>query len=66
MILGLLISILSATYTITSSSSVEESGNMPEEIAAASPADMNIYYSAERQALYGVVGIEIALLEDAI
>ena len=29
MILGLLISILSATYTITSSSSVEESGNIP-------------------------------------
>ena len=29
MILGLLISILSATYTITSSSSIEESGTIP-------------------------------------
>lgn len=34
MILGLLISILSATYTITSSSSVEESGNIPVGSAA--------------------------------
>lgn len=43
---------------------LEKCGYLPEEIATASPADMNVYYSAERQALYGVVGIEIALLEE--
>lgn len=43
---------------------LEKCGYLPEEIATASPADMNVYYSAERQAQYGVVGIEIALLED--
>lgn len=43
---------------------LDKCGYLPEEIAAASPADMNVYYSAERQAQYGVVGIEIVLLED--
>ena len=43
---------------------LEKCGYLPEEIATASPADMNVYYSAERQAQYGVVGIEIALLEE--
>lgn len=43
---------------------LDRCGYLPEEIATASPADMNVYYSAERQALYGVVGIEIALLEE--
>ena len=43
---------------------LEKCGYLPEEMATASPADMNVYYSAERQAQYGVVGIEIALLEE--
>ena len=43
---------------------LDRCGYLPEEIATASPADMNVYYSAERQAQYGVVGIEIALLEE--
>ena len=43
---------------------LDKCGYLPEEIAAASPADMNVYYSAERQAQYGVVGIEIALIEE--
>ena len=42
---------------------LEKCGYAPEEIATASPTDMDVYYSAERQAQYGVVGIEIALLE---
>ena len=43
---------------------LDKCGYLPEELSTASPADMNVYYSAERQALYGVLGIEIALLED--
>ncbi len=43
---------------------LERCGYLPEELATASPEDMNIYYSAEKQALYGVVGIEIALIEE--
>ena len=43
---------------------LEKCGYLPEEIATASPADMNVYYSAERQAQYGVVGIEIALIQE--
>ena len=43
---------------------LEKCGYLPEEIATASPEDMNVYYTAERQAQYGVVGIEIALLEE--
>lgn len=45
---------------------LDQCGYLPEEISSASPADMNVYYSAERQAQYGVVGIEIALLEDEL
>ena len=41
---------------------LDKCGYLPEEIDTASPEDMNIYYSAERQAQYGVVGIEIALI----
>ena len=41
---------------------LDKCGYLPEEIATASPEDMNIYYSAERQAQFGVVGIEIALI----
>ena len=43
---------------------LDKCGYLPEEMATASPADMNVYYPAERQALYGVVGIEIALIEE--
>ena len=43
---------------------LDKCGYLLEEIATASPADMNVYYSAEKQAQYGVVGIEIALIEE--
>ena len=43
---------------------LERCGYLPEEIPTASPADMNLYYSAEKQEKYGVVGIEIALSEE--
>lgn len=43
---------------------LDKCGYLPEELPAASPEDMNVYYSAEKQALYGVVGIEIALLKE--
>ena len=43
---------------------LEECGYLPEELAEASPADMNVYYSAEKQADFGVVGIEISLVEE--
>lgn len=43
---------------------LEQCGYLPEEVATASPSDMNVYYSAERQACYGVVGIEIALVKE--
>ena len=33
-----------------------------EEEDIASPADMNLYYSGDRQRKYGVVGIELKLL----
>ena len=36
-------------------------GYMAEDVAGAHPSDMGQYYSAEEQAEYGVVGIEIAL-----
>lgn len=41
---------------------LDKCGYLPEELATAAPEDMNVYYSAEKQAQYGVVGIEIALL----
>lgn len=44
--------------------SLDKCGYLPEELATAAPEDMNVYYSVEKQALYGVVGIEIALLEE--
>ena len=34
-------------------------GYLPEELASASPHDMNEYYPPEKQAKYGVLGIEI-------
>lgn len=43
---------------------LEKCGYLPEELADASPEDMNMYYSAEKQARYGVVGIEMSLVEE--
>ncbi len=43
---------------------LDRCGYLPEEIPTASPEDMNVYYSADKQALYGVVGIEIVLIEE--
>ena len=40
---------------------LEQCGYLPEEAAAASPKDMEVYYTAEEQARYGVVGIELEL-----
>ena len=34
-------------------------GYTPADVATASPADMDAYYSAEEQKQYGVVGIEL-------
>ncbi len=44
---------------------LERCGYLPEEVAGASPADMNAYYSPEQQERCGVVGIEIRLLPSA-
>jgi len=43
---------------------LDKCGYLPEELASAAPADMDVYYSAEKQANYGVVGIEIQLIEE--
>lgn len=40
-----------------------ECGYTEEDIDTASPSDMDIYYSKERQASYGVVAIEIRLVD---
>ncbi len=37
-------------------------GYTREDVRSASPCDMELYYSKERQQQYGVVGIEIALI----
>lgn len=39
-------------------------GYTKEEAQTAGPEDMNLYYSVEEQSKYGVVGIEIALIEE--
>lgn len=38
---------------------LERCGYRPEEVASASPKDMELYYSSQEQAQYGVVGIEL-------
>lgn len=38
-------------------------GYTPEEAAAASPRDMDSYYSKEKQEKYSVVGIKVRLLD---
>lgn len=40
---------------------LEKCGYLPSEIPAASPKDMEAYYSPAQQAQFGVVGIEITL-----
>ena len=40
-----------------------ECGYTAEDVHTASPRDMEMYYSVEKQRQYGVVGIEIALLQ---
>ena len=42
---------------------LEKCGYLPEELSEASPEDMNVYYSQEKQSTYGVVGIEIQRIE---
>ena len=42
---------------------LDQCGYLPEELALARPEDMDIYYPPEKQAQYGVVGIEIELLD---
>lgn len=37
---------------------------LPEELATARPEDMELYYPPEKQRHYGVVGIEIELLDE--
>lgn len=37
-------------------------GYLPDELANASPKDMDAYYSPEEQMHYGVLGIEIELI----
>lgn len=41
-------------------------GYTEETIGTASPEDMNQYYSVEEQARYGVVGIEIRIVDGTI
>ena len=40
---------------------LEQCGYLSEELATASPKDMEAYYTPEEQALHGVVGIELEL-----
>lgn len=37
-------------------------GYTPDDVDTAKPSDMELYYSAERQKKYGVVGIELELI----
>lgn len=39
-------------------------GYTHQDVAAARPEDMDVYYSKERQAKYGVLGIEIKLIKE--
>ena len=43
---------------------LERCGYLPDEVATASPADMNVYYTEEKQDQYGVVAIEIQLIQE--
>ena len=41
---------------------LDKCGYLPHELPTASPKDMELYYSPEKQKCYGVVGIEIELI----
>ncbi len=41
---------------------LEQCGYLPEELAAASYKDMELYYAPEEQLKFGVVGIDIRLV----
>lgn len=41
---------------------LEQCGYRPDELAQASPKDMEAYYTPEQQKRYGVLGIEIQLI----
>ena len=41
---------------------LDKCGYLPKELAAAAPEDMQAYYSSEKQKQYGVVGIELELI----
>lgn len=43
---------------------LDKCGYLPEELPIASPKDMEAYYSKEKQAQYGVVGIELEVLTE--
>lgn len=45
---------------------LEKCGYAAHQLSAASPQDMLTYYSAEQQAQYGVVGIEIRLNKNTV
>ena len=45
---------------------LDRCGYTPDEVASASPMDMNQYYSPEQQMQYGVVGIELQRNEEDI
>ena len=41
---------------------LDKCGHLPNELATAAPEDMEAYYSVEKQKLYGVIGIELELI----
>lgn len=41
---------------------LDKCGYLPNELATAAPEDMEAYYSVEKQKLYGVIGIELELI----
>ena len=41
---------------------LEKCGYLPEEVATASPKDMEAYYTPAQQAEHGVLGIEIQVI----
>lgn len=42
---------------------LDRCGYLPDELADARPEDMDLYYPPEKQRQYGVVGIEIEMIE---
>ena len=43
---------------------LDKCGYQPHELATAAPEDMQVYYSPEKQKLYGVIGIELELTKN--